>query len=214
MKIYSKTADSHLKLKQLKLKHLKSWHLKSCLVALLLAVLSQDSASAAAKAEAFAGHPFGVGRVTIDVLRGEPLLPLSDERFTVMQANGRVLYPVLKQEPVRGLIRGLLDIEAPRKVTVYFLFQGDQPFDLSAFTPNEQGVRIRPLADQSSHQRLVADWWSAYTKRYQALLSGGEYPPVAENFLVASLSRRLKLSVPKPRRKLFGSNLDLSLIHI
>ncbi|MEM8944035.1 MAG: hypothetical protein AAGD11_02550 [Planctomycetota bacterium] len=144
----------------------------------------------------------------MDVLRGEPLLPLSDERFTVLEAQGRVLYPVLKQEPVRGIIRGLLDLEAPRRVTVYFLFAGDQPLDLSAFTPYEQGVRVRPVVDSNAHRRMLDEWWQQYSKRYQQLLKNGEYPPLAENFLVATLARRLKLTMPPPKSSLFGRSSD------
>ncbi len=142
--------------------------------------------------------------MTVDVLRGEPVVPLSDERFTILEATGRTFYPVLKQEPVRRLIRNLLDMDAPRKVSIYFLFRGDQPFDLSAFTPYEQGVRVRPIANASAHRRLLNQWWEQYTKRYQGLLADGSYPPVAENFLIASLSRRLALPIPEPRRGLFA----------
>ena len=157
-----------------------------------------------APAEAYVGQPFGVGRVTVDVLRGEPVLPLSDERFTLLEANGRALYPVLKHEPVRKILRGLLGREAPRRVTLYYLFQGEQPFDLSAFAPHEQGVHVRPVHDTAGHRRLLEDWWKQYTKHYESLLKDRAYPPVAENFLVASLSRRLGLAVPEPRQGLFG----------
>ncbi len=167
-----------------------------------------NSVQAAAQAEAYVGQPFGVGRVTVDVLRGEPVVPLSDERFTILEATGRTFYPVLKQEPVRRLIRNLLDMDAPRKVSIYFLFRGDQPFDLSSFTPYEQGVRVRPIANAAAHRRLLNQWWEQYTKRHQGLLEDGSYPPVAENFLVASLSRRLGLRIPEPRRGLLAMQSD------
>jgi len=166
----------------------------------LLSLLGQEAV--AANSEAYLGEPFGVGRVTIDVLRGEPSLPLSDERFTVLEANGRALYPALKQTPVRKLVRGWLGREAPRKVTIYYLFQGVEPFELSLFGPNEQGARVKPLHDSARHRRLLLEWWEQYTKYYQGVLSSRAYPPVAENFLVASLSRRLGLPMPKPRRSL------------
>ncbi len=165
-----------------------------------------ESLQAAPRTEAYVGQPFGVASVTIDVLRGEPLLPLSDERFTAIEANGRALYPVLKQQPVRKILRGLLGREAPRKVTLYYLFLGDMPFDLSPFTPHEQGVRVKPLRDAAGHRRLLLEWWQQYTKHYESLLKDRAYPPVAENFLIASLSRRLDLPMPKPRRGLLDRN--------
>jgi len=176
-----------------------------CGVSLVL-IGSAESMQAAPRTEAFVGQPFGVASVTIDVLRGEPLLPLSDERFTLLEANGRALYPVLKQQPVRKLLRGLLGKEAPRKVTLYYLFLGELPFDLSPFTPHEQGVHVKPLRDATGHRRLLLEWWQQYTKRYEGLLKDRAYPPVAENFLIASLSRRLDLPMPKPRRGLFNRN--------
>lgn len=160
---------------------------------------------AAVKSEAYLGEPFGVGKLTVDVLRGEPVLPLSDERFTLLEASGRVMYPALKQEPVRKLIRGLLDMEAPRKVTIYYLFAGEKSFDVSAYTPYEQGVRVNPVRYPSSHQRLLNEWWEQYNKGFQALQKDRAYPPVAENFIVATLSRRLNLPVTEQRRSLFGS---------
>jgi len=70
---------------------------------LFLAMLLTETTQtvAAPRSEAFVGQPFGVGRVTVDVFRGEPSLPLSDERFTVLEAEGRAIYPVLKEEPAR-----------------------------------------------------------------------------------------------------------------
>ena len=155
-------------------------------------------------AEAYVGQPFGVGRVTVDVLRGQTQLPLSDERFTVLEAKGRVLYPVLKQEPFRQLLRGFLNRNAPRKVTIYFLFVGDAPFELSAFAPQEQGLRVSPVNNSSAHQRLLDDWWQQYTKRFESLRKDRAYPPVAENFLIATLSRRLGLPLPDVRSGLFS----------
>lgn len=71
-------------------------------------------AEAAPRSEAYIGEPFGVGKVTVDVLRGEPAIPLSDERFTVLGDSDQVIYPVLKEEPGRRLLRKLLEIDSPR----------------------------------------------------------------------------------------------------
>ena len=179
-----------------------------CGAGFLLLGLAESEGYAATRTEAYVGQPFGVARVTIDVLRGEPLLPLSDERFTVLEANGRALYPVLKQEPVRKVLRGLLGRESPRKVTIYYLFLGEQPFDLSPFTPHEQGVRVKPIRDPAGHRRLLLEWWQQYTTHYESLLKDRAYPPVVENFLIGTLSRRLDLPRPKPRRGLLSDSRE------
>lgn len=171
--------------------------LRSRCVCYLLCVLLLAPASAAPSSEAYVGEPFGVGRVTIDVFRGEPSIPLSDERFTVLEEAGRAMYPVLKLEPVKQLVRQLLSIETPRKVTIYYLFQGDEPFDLSVFSPVEQAVRVKPVRDDLAHERLLNAWWSEYAGRWNRLRANQEFPPVAENFLTASFARRLGKTLPE-----------------
>ena len=59
-------------------------------IALIGAALISDIASAA-EVEAYAGLPFGVGRVTLAVASAGPAAPLEDERFTVASPDGRVL---------------------------------------------------------------------------------------------------------------------------
>ncbi len=169
-------------------------------LALLLVQTSQ--AVAATRSQAFLGKPFGVGRVTVDVFRGEPSLPLSDERFTVLEEQGRAMYPVLKEEPARRILRRLLKVETPRSVTIYYLFRGSEPFDLLPFTPNEQAVRVRPQANEREHRRLLDEWWKQYSEHWQRLQSDPQYPPIAENFLIATFARRLNLTIPKNKKSI------------
>jgi len=169
----------------------------SCVAAAMTIFCGCCDAQAAPRSEAYAGEPFGVGRVTIDVFRGEPTLPLSDERFTAIEENGRVVYSVLKEEPAKRILRRVLDIKTPSKVTLYFLFRGDQPFDLSVFSPVEQAVRIKPRRNDDAHRQLLDQWWRQYAGRWRRLLRNPRFPPVAENFLAATLSRRLGLQLPQ-----------------
>jgi hypothetical protein len=172
---------------------------------LLLSLCSADSAtSARAETEAYAGEPFGVARVTVPVFRGEPSLPLNDERFTALEAEGRAFYPVVKAEPARQFLRGLLGIETPRNVTMYFLFRGDEPFDLSIYSPIEQGTRVVPRNDPSGHRRLYEEWWQHTTERWTRLQKDPQFPPIAENFLVALFARRMGREVPEVGSGLLG----------
>ena len=173
-------------------------------IALIGAALISDIASAA-EVEAYAGLPFGVGRVTLAVASAGPAAPLEDERFTVASPDGRVLYPVIKEEPARRLLRRLLDIDAPRNVTIYFLFRGDQPFDLEAFAPTEQRIRVTPRANPQSHRTLLDEWWQQYATRWKNLRANPQFPPVVENFLAANLSRRLGKTLPEPTGGLFSA---------
>jgi hypothetical protein len=174
-----------------------------CFVLLSLC-LAGSATSARAETEAYAGEPFGVARVTVPVFRGEPSLPLNDERFTVLEADGRAFFPVVKAEPARQFLRGLLGIETPRNVTMYFLFRGDEPFDLSVYSPIEQGARVVPRNDPSGHRRLYDEWWQQTTERWTRLQKDPQFPPIAENFLVALFARRMGREVPEVGSGLLG----------
>jgi hypothetical protein len=119
--------------------------------------------------------------------------------------DGRVLYPVIKEEPARRLLRRLLDIDAPRNVTIYFLFRGDQPFDLEAFAPSEQRIRVTPRVNTQAHRTLLDEWWQQYATRWKNLRANPQFPPVVENFLAANLSRRLGKTLPEPTGGLFAA---------
>ena len=171
-------------------------------IALVVSALIPDLAGAI-EAEAYLGQPFGVGRVTVAVSSAGPAAPLEDERFTVSSPDGRVLYPAIKEEPARRLLRRLLDIQAPRNVTIYFLFRGDQPFDLETFAPNEQRIHVTPRMNPQSHQALLNEWWQQYATRWKNLRANPQFPPVVENFLAANLSRRLGKTLPEQTGGLF-----------
>ncbi|HYO25578.1 MAG TPA: hypothetical protein VEQ85_11600 [Lacipirellulaceae bacterium] len=150
-----------------------------------------------ATVEAYAGEPFGVARVTVGVGGAGPVAPIEDERFTVTTPDGRVLYPVLKEERARRLLRQLLEIDRPRSVTMYFLFRGGDPLDLQIFAPGGQPARVAPAVDAAAHAQLLAEWWQEYGNRWQSLQQDPQFPPVAENFLAVNLARRLGLQLPQ-----------------
>ncbi len=176
--------------------------LRPFIITAIVLLAPAQLAVSAPRSEAYLGQPFGVGKVTIDVLRGEKAIPLSDERFTVIGENDRVMYPVLKEEPGRRLLRQLLEIETPRTVTIYYLFRGDEPFDLYPFTPVEQAVRVKPVNNEAAHRELLDEWWSQYSGYWQRLQKDPQYPPIAENFLTASLARRLGKTLPESKRSI------------
>ncbi len=162
------------------------------------AIVAATDRAAAAVAEAYAGAPFGVGRVELSVGGAGAVAPLDDERFTVLEDEGRVLYPVVRVDRGRRLLRQLLEIERPRNVTVYFLFRGDAPFEMRTYSPQGQRVQVAPRVDARGHARLLEEWWEQYVNRWESLRQNPQFPPVVENFLAANLSRRLGLTLPEP----------------
>ena len=173
-------------------------------LAIVVAAATLGGRARAATVEAYAGEPFGVARITLPVGGSGPVAPLDDERFTVESPDGRALYPVLKEEPVRQMLRQLLEIDRPRNATVYFLFRGDEPFDAQAYAPTGQTIRVTPMSDPAGHARLLAEWWEQYVNRWKSLRQDPQFPPVVENFLAANLARRLGLTLPAPECGIAG----------
>jgi hypothetical protein len=100
-------------------------------------------------------------------------------------------------------LRGLLGIETPLRVTFIFMFRGDEPLDLTAYTPTAQRVTVRPDDNAREFNRALDDWWSATSSRYQQVFRQAEYPVVVENYLTTTWSRRLNRQMPQPSRYLF-----------
>lgn len=170
------------------------------LLACLLLFSSVTSALAQVDVEAVVGRPFGVGRITMraEPLAGQPLVPLSDDRFALREASGRVLYSTLDQAPVRRLLRQFLELQGPQQVTFYFLFRGDEPLDLTLYTPEPQRVAVRPYASERAFDRLLFNWWKQYSGDVRRSGNAADYPLVVENYLLPTLSRRLNLEIPRP----------------
>jgi hypothetical protein len=148
--------------------------------------------------EAAAGEPYGVGKVT---LRFRPGSVQDDAlQFWMDEPTGRVLYPAHFQPPVRALVKSILQL-APQQATGYFLFRGQEPFELRVYVPEGFKTMVRPLTGvhaRGPHQRLLGEWWRAYNESnpLARLVSdkSEDYPPHVENYLSALLARRLRLA--------------------
>jgi hypothetical protein len=180
--------------------------LRSRIALLILAFWASTNSICRAQAvEAYAGSPFGVGKVSLRVGGAGPMTPVDDDRFSVATDDGRVLYPVISEDRARRLLRRVLEIDRPRSITIYFLFRGNEPFELKAYAPNEQQIRVTPLADPVGHAQLLAQWWEQYGNRWQSLQQDRQFPPIVENFLAANLARRLGLTLPVAQSGLFAA---------
>ena len=174
-------------------------------------------------ATAVTGEPYGVASIEIPLpepVVGNPLPPLS-----VTDAEGRVLYPMARDERVavrtppserpvprvgRGrllgrvgdLIRELSSRDEELKQTVArqvtFLFRGSEPLRIRlADARGEIGTyEIRPEADAAVRDELLRQWWDTYTAAAERQLEAADYPPWVETYLVAMLSGRLNLPLP------------------
>ena len=157
-----------------------------------------SAANAAVRVEAISGTPMGVGRVTIDLTPGSSGAPQGDDRFALSDAAGRVLYPVPEQQKrVRKILRRFLGIETPRRLTYYFLFQGNEPFEIEIYAPAQMRVTVVPKTNPRAHAELLGDWWGQYVQLYERVYRQAEYPVEVQTYLTAMWANRLGQQMPQ-----------------
>ena len=176
----------------------------AAMAAMALAVPSVTFAAAKVQARAAAGTPLGAGRITVPLdAKARAALGLSklaDYEFIsalrLTEADGRVLYPVFADGAV-AMIEEAGD-EPPDEVNVDFLFKGSAPLALTFTDPwgRSHKVKITPKADRGVHASLLADWWDVFCTRGEELAEADLYPPQMDNYVLAMMSRRLKLRMP------------------
>ncbi len=173
--------------------------------------------------EAVAGEPFGVGRITFALPQNALPEPLGLEGIGISEKNDRVLYPASDSQalrnalrdaldgdnpltsggPVRqevgGLLRGLL--ERPPRTTMYFLFRGVEPLQLSLEAKQRIPFNIVvPRQDPLAHRRLLDVWWRQYAKPAGLLEAKPDYPPLVDTYVTTTLARRLNVRLPDKKQ--------------
>ncbi len=95
-------------------------------------------------------------------------------------------------------------INVPTESTVYFLFRGDSPLDLTVYAPDAQSGQIVPRRDPQAYARLLCAWWTDYSSASDGRDAAREYPQMVEEYLTDTLARRLELPLPRrtPQRQL------------
>lgn len=165
-----------------------------CIAAVAISPWVLCSPSAAQlRVEAYAGRPFGVARATVGGLFSADNLPTGDSAIEVAEAGGRVFYPAVQSGPGRRFFRNLLDTRVT--VTVYFLFRGDAPLDVTLYAGRPYRARVEPIPDRRGHERFMGEWWREYNRNLNALSSRGGFPPLVQNYLISTLGRRLQLPI-------------------
>jgi hypothetical protein len=175
---------------------------KNALVTISLVVLLfLSSRCVYADAEAYPGRPFGIGRVGISLRGSESQLGRVTGGFAMSERGGRALYPVFTEGRVIRFLGGLLGNDpsaVPTRFEVLFLFVGDDPLDLTVYTPDAQRVTLtpRPAPNPQSSGRLFTRWWREYNAAAREQVQQGDYPPLVQTYLTSMLSRRLGLEPP------------------
>ena len=116
---------------------------------------------------AYAGESFGVGQLTTRVATDASMLASVTDGFTLVETGGRVFYPVFTQGRFRRLLGEILGTGGQTtsdRLTVYFLFRGDAPLEITLYTPEPQTFHVTPRAAVNLRVsgRLRMQWWRAY----------------------------------------------------
>jgi hypothetical protein len=150
--------------------------------------------------EAIAGAPFGLGRLSVRVPDARAGF-FGERDFTLTDSQGRVFYAAFESQPVRAILREVLN--RPQTVTVHFLFTGNEPLDLELFAGSPVRMRLVPRRDPGAHDRLLAEWWEQFTNATGRAARTDEYPQLVDSYLLSMLSQRLDLPPPQIDRSLF-----------
>ncbi len=174
-----------------------------CLKAgLTLGLLLLMKTAAWAQGEAYVGEPFGVGLVTLALPESDAAAAAGVDGFALVEANGRALYPVFTEGRILRLLGEILGnnapVATPNVLNVLFLFTGDQPLDLTVYTPVPRQFRVVPqqATNPRGQQRLLQRWWREYTALARQQAQDGDYPPIVQTYLTSMFSRRLGLQPP------------------
>ena len=157
------------------------------------------------KAEAYAGRPYGLGRVSFRLRGGDEMM---DRTGAVMLSDreNRTLYPVITGSPFRTFLQNVIGDRAgggdPDDMHhVWFLFKGDQPLDISISSSGLANIQV-PVENARPRQfdRFLKQWWQAFNAANDDQIEASDYPPIVETYLTIMIGKRLGLDVP-PRFK-------------
>ncbi len=157
------------------------------------------------KAEAYAGRPYGLGRISFRLHGSDELIDRCNAVLLSDREN-RTFYPVVTrtafQEFLSNVAGDRLGGTGPENIHhIWFLFRGDQPLDISLTGSGFVNARVPiQVARPRQYQRFVDQWWKGFTKATQGQIDAGDYPPIIETYLTALIGKKLGLSVPQPRQ--------------
>ena len=191
-------------------------------LAVVAASLLASPAHARIEGEALAGRPFGVGRIT--VTGADAAIDMN--RVLIADREGRVCYPAVGTGVFGRLIGQVLGDPADRpaaNTTIYFLFLGERPLDITVYTPQAVRVPLEPERGAGRQfdrqfERMITIWWRQYSAAARNVRAAGDRPPSLEDYLLTMLARRLGLVPPlldrlggEPRPALTSQSLELLL---
>ena len=194
------------------------WALSAMTIFILLLTCTAALGQGPIEVEAISGTAYGVGRISIRFPKEAMPVGIGARGISVWEANNRILYPtvqvpadntvvknlllkspLLEGGPVRRGVAGILQdvLNQTPQTTVYFLFRGDGPLNVTLQTRGARRLTIVPRDQPHTHARLLRRWWKQLNARPGGLLQRKpDYPPIVKNYIQSMLSVRLGLELP------------------
>jgi hypothetical protein len=170
--------------------------LSRLVLGILFSLWLAADARARVDGEALIGRPFGVGQVTITGLN----VAIDPNRVLIKEKNGRVFYPAVAQGVLGRLIGRILGDATQQPapgLTIRFVFRGDDPLELTVYTPQAVPLVLQPQNDDPRRQqRELMQWWRQYNAYLRQLRAEDNHPPLVSTYLTTMLARRLGLEPP------------------
>ena len=154
---------------------------------------TRDDPTKIIRARAYSGEPFGVARV--DFRTGYDPLVLQTGAIRVEQELGRVMYPAYSDTLTR-LLKTDPELARAGIQTVWFLFQGNEPFEISLSGASEERVLIEPNDRPVLARAAFSQWWRQFNLQMQSQARQADYPPLVETYLPEMLAKRVGRSIP------------------
>ena len=155
-------------------------------------------------AEAHAGRPYGIGRINYRLQPGDEMIARTDA-VLITEADQRVSFPVIADTPFREFLGNFLrsnPSNSAESKSVWFLFQGDQPLNVTLHGTGQSTFNVPIVFDKPQrYQRFAKNWWNSFSSASDDMIESGDYPPMVETYLTAVVAKRLGLAAPtQPRR--------------
>lgn len=197
----------------------KSQALSVAVVALCMILFALTAGAGVTRTDAIGGTPYGVGMIELTLSERDIPREAGIQGVELIERNGRIYYPTTEireipgvvknvfsqaERPIGRIIGAILETQPPSTV-IYFLFDGEQPLDVTVMTETPQRVVIRPRRDEAAYARMVDTWWRKYSAPPSALAPKDDYPPIVDNYMLTMLAYRFQL--PAPDDAAFGKPL-------
>ncbi len=154
-------------------------------------------------AEAHAGRPYGIGKVTFRLRNGDEIISRTGATWFT-EENDRIHYPVVSHTPVRKFLRiltGDTGSQPSDLLTIWFLFEGDDPLNARLHGSGVVDFAVPvEFTRPRRYERFAANWWQNFNSTSEMHIKDGDYPPLVEVYLTSLIGRRLGVE-PKLRRR-------------